>query len=90
MAVCLAVSLLTLFSMTKIWSNAFWGPADSAGGAAATVARPGGRVMLGATGALVALSLAIAAAAGPLHRLTLRAADDLIDPAAYITAVLGR
>jgi len=44
--------------------------------------------MLLATAGLVALSLAIAVAAGPLFDLSERAATDLLDPQSYIRAVL--
>ncbi|MCX7620977.1 MAG: Na+/H+ antiporter subunit D [Acidimicrobiales bacterium] len=91
--VSLAVSLLTLFSMTKIWSNAFWGPpmsVDVAVGATQIPDLASRRAMLAATGTLVALSLAIALWAGPLYQLAERAAHDLLDPASYLTAVLKR
>ncbi len=81
-AVSLAVGLLTLFSMTKIWSAAFWGePTESAGRA-----RPG---MIGATAAVVTLSLGVALFAQPLAEFSARAAADLLDPTLYITSVLG-
>lgn len=145
-AVSLLVSLLTLFSMTKIWGGVFWGEPepdddDRSGAAAGPVPAPvadcvgaeqvrgaggsqasaGGEaegaaagavatapattreairegeagppllpVMIGATAATVALSLAIALWAGPLYDLAERAAADLLDPAAYIDEVLGR
>ncbi len=87
----LAVGLLTLFSMTKIWSGVFWGtpedqprseprPAGVLGGPAA---------MIGATAALALVSIAIAVAAGPLYDLAERAAADLLDPRGYIDAILG-
>ena len=41
------------------------------------------------TAALVALTVVIALAAGPLLALSERAAADLLDPATYIRAVLG-
>jgi multicomponent Na+:H+ antiporter subunit D len=87
-AVSLAVSLLTLFSMTKIWSNAFWGtaaeiPPPPAG-------RSGRLLMTGATAALVALGVAIAVCAGPLYELSERAAAELVDPSSYVRTVLGR
>jgi multicomponent Na+:H+ antiporter subunit D len=90
--ISLAVSLLTLFSMTKIWGNAFWGepiiePSLSAA-SAPSIAGP--RLMVGATATLATLSLVIAAASGPLLRLSERAATDLLDPRAYVEAVLGR
>jgi multicomponent Na+:H+ antiporter subunit D len=89
--VSLAVSVLTLYSMTKIWGGVFWGdpelaiePADP------TTARFGATApMLGSTMALVAGSLALAVLAGPLLALCQRAASGLLDPSAYIKAVLG-
>ncbi len=87
-AVSLAVSLLTLYSMTKIWSNAFWG---EPGALAPTPAGRGGRLLMtGATAGLVAMSVAISVWAGPLYALSQRTADDLVDPAGYIETVLGR
>ncbi len=81
-AVSLAVGLLTLFSMTKIWSATFWGePAESAGRA--------GSGVLAATAVVVATSLAVTVFAQPLIELSARAATELLDPAIYITAVLG-
>ncbi len=81
-AVSLAVSFLTLFSMTKIWGATFWGePKESAGRAR------GG--MIAATATVVVLSLAVAVLAEPLTGLSTRAAADLLDTAVYISAVLG-
>jgi multicomponent Na+:H+ antiporter subunit D len=90
-AAALVASLLTLFSMTKIWGNAFWGePAvePSLSAAAAPTTGAGPRLMVAATIALAGVSLAIAVAAGPLLRLCERAAVDLLDPSAYLDAVL--
>ena len=44
--------------------------------------------MVGATGALVACSLAFTFVAGPLFRYTDRAARDITDPEVYISSVL--
>lgn len=85
--VALVVSLLTLFSMTKIWNGAFWGEPsapDAAPPAQPTV------VMTAATAALVTVTLAIAAAAGPIYELSERAATDLLDPRAYLDAASRR
>ncbi|MDQ2649484.1 MAG: Na+/H+ antiporter subunit D [Actinomycetota bacterium] len=84
--VSLAVSLLSLYSMLKIWSGAFWNrtPADHTD---ATVAAP--ILMVLPTALVATLSLSIAVAAGPLYRLSTRAATDLMDPTAYLQAVLG-
>jgi len=87
-AVSLLASLLTLFSMTKIWAGVFWGAAEDpvAGGAGDAPSPP---LMLGATAALVTASIVIALAAGPIYDLAEQAAAGLLDPTAYRTAVLG-
>jgi len=89
-AVSLLVSLLTLFSMTKIWAGVFWGLPEGVD----TPAHEAGRLrapalMVGATGALVLVSLGIALAAGPVYDLAVEAAEQLVDGAAYREAVLG-
>ena len=86
--VSLAVSLLTLFSMTKIWANAFWGPRDDLDPGRPLSARRR-LLMVGSTAGLVVLSLAIAVASGPLYDLSERAAADLVDPSTYVAEVLG-
>ncbi|MEX0790955.1 MAG: proton-conducting transporter membrane subunit, partial [Actinomycetota bacterium] len=92
--VSLAVSALTLFSMTKIWAGVFWGapeevPAGRQPGAlvagAGSMGAPAGMVL--ATAGLVALSIAIAVASGPLWDLSIRAAAQLLDPSVYVTTV---
>ncbi|MEZ5176799.1 MAG: proton-conducting transporter membrane subunit [Acidimicrobiales bacterium] len=86
-AASLAVSLLTLYSMTKIWANAFWGPPREPESSVVAVGADR-RLMAGATAGLVALSLGIAVASGPLYDLAERAATDLVDRRPYIEAVL--
>jgi len=90
-AVSLAVSLLTLFSMTKIWSNAFWGarPEEDLPVASPQIGAGRHALMAGSTGALVVLSIGVALFAGSLYELSERAAADLIDPSAYVEEVLG-
>jgi multicomponent Na+:H+ antiporter subunit D len=88
--VSLAVSLLTLFSMTKIWGGVFWGEPQVVIEPKGIVARYGGTVpMLAATAVLVVLSLGLAVWAGPVLDLASRAAADLLDPARYVDGVLG-
>lgn len=89
-AAAVAVSVLTLYSMTKIWGGVFWGEVELAGTPTdPTTDRHGGTVpMLASTAALVVGSLALALLAGPLLDLCQRAAADLLAPQAYIDAVL--
>ncbi len=87
--VSLAVSLLTLFSMMKIWGGVFWNPPEVVAGEEPASGKPAPALMIVPTVALVAVSLAIAVAAGPLYALTERAATDLLDPVGYVQAVLG-
>ena len=91
-AVSLVVSFLTLFSMMKIWSGVFWGTPDEEppGGQARPSGSISSRLAVVSTGALVILSLGIAAAAGPAYDLAGRAAAQLVDRVGYQELVLGR
>ncbi|MEK6438698.1 Na+/H+ antiporter subunit D [Pseudonocardia sp. T1-2H] len=92
--VVVVASLLTLYAMVRVWIRVFWGiekeplpdadPADELVVGTAATSRP----MYAATAGLVAVSLAIAAAAGPLSSVTGRAGVDLMDRLPYVTAVL--
>jgi multicomponent Na+:H+ antiporter subunit D len=94
--VSLVVSLLTLFSMVRVWAGVFWSPreddADDERPAPAGRAEPGGGplLMVVPTATLVACSLAVAALAGPIYAFSERAASDLRDRPAYIDEVLDR
>jgi multicomponent Na+:H+ antiporter subunit D len=92
--VVVMASLLTLYAMVRVWIRVFWGtekeplpdadPADELVVGTAATSRP----MYAATAGLVAVSLTIAAAAGPLSSVTGRAGADLMDRLPYVTAVL--
>ena len=89
--VSLVVSLLTLFSMIRIWMGAFWSPPEDPALAEASASRRSlPFLMTGSTAALVACSLAVAAAAGPIYALSERTAADLVDRDRYIGLVLDR
>lgn len=80
----LVVSLLTLLSMARLWDEAFWKPASRP----AVAPRPA-RPLLVPVAGLTILIVGITFAANPLFKLTTRAAEQLLTPAAYIHAVLG-
>jgi multicomponent Na+:H+ antiporter subunit D len=85
--VSLLVSLLTLFSMTKIWAGVFWGGDGAEGPAAPRLRAP--LPMTAATTALVVASLVLAVSAGPLYDYSATAAADLLDRSGYVDSVLG-
>ena len=89
-ATALAVGLMTIYSMTKIWGRAFWTP------------HPGGTVpalsnlplaqriaMLLPIAGLAVLTVVIGLFPEPFVRVATTAAAELLDPEPYLTAVLG-
>jgi multicomponent Na+:H+ antiporter subunit D len=82
-AVAVATSFLTLLSMMKIWTYAFWGPAARAASSAPW------RALAMPTGVLVAATVALGIVAQPFLRLAAATAADLATPTAYVEAVLG-
>ncbi len=86
-AVALLVSLLTLYSMVKIWNEVFWKAAPEQG--AAAVAPTNNALLYAPAIVLAALTVAIGIGAEPVYRLAEQAAAQLLDPQAYIAAVLG-
>ena len=98
-AVALGVSLLTLYSMSKIWNSVFWredpdvetGPPELIAGE-----HPPGPLarwelfclVLPIVG-LAVLTVLIGLFSGPLYLWAETAARDLLDPGAYVRAVLG-
>ena len=92
-ATALLVSILTLFSMTKIWAEVFWKePPDKSAIAHSFLAKsPEKRLLLVVpTACVVMLTVAMGLAAEPLFNLSMQAAEQLLNPAAYIEAVLGK
>jgi multicomponent Na+:H+ antiporter subunit D len=88
-AAALAVSLMTLVSMLKIWTGAFWGEPDPQPrdpGAPGLLA--GHPLMSAVTGAVVTGTVLIALFAGPLFRFCERAAVDVTTVGSYLDAVV--
>ncbi|HEU4849137.1 MAG TPA: Na+/H+ antiporter subunit D [Terrimesophilobacter sp.] len=96
------VSLLTLYALTRAWNMTFWRDADEVAdydnplpvlsqvGVVTEVrsARSIPRIMVGATAAMVALSVALTVFAGPLYDVSSRAGDNIDGPEYYITLVV--
>ena len=83
--IALVVSLLTLLSMARVWDEAFWKPSPSPDARLATL----GGAIVAPIALLAVLILAVTVAAGPIFALTVRAAEQVLQPDAYIQAVLG-
>ena len=93
-AAAVLTSLLTLYAMGRAWSEVFWGPVadvvadpDLSDALDVGTARTPG-LMLGAAVVAVVGGLSITVVAGPLYALSERAAQDLVRPGAYVSAVL--
>lgn len=91
-AASLIASLLTIFSMSKIWAGVFWGTADDptptmAAADADDATFPIDRVTAGATALLVIATLIVPIFGRDVYDLAERAALDLLDPSAYVEAV---
>jgi multicomponent Na+:H+ antiporter subunit D len=86
-AAALVAAILTLYGIIRIWSEVFW--------KAAPVARHGREeamplVIWVVCGTLALMTVAMGLAIEPLWAVADRAAGQLLDPAPYIEAVLGR
>lgn len=92
--VSLVVSVLTLFSMTKIWAEAFWKPVPQVNlskedGSYVQQGQSVPRTMLLPILGLAILTVLIGIAAEPTFALATRAAEQLLNPTEYISRVLG-
>ena len=85
-AVALVVSLFTLFSMIKIWNEAFWKPKPKEYGNSQVKLC---KSMVFPIGFLAFLTLLVGFAIGPVFNIAMRAGVQLTNPVQYITAVLG-
>ncbi|MCA1788076.1 MAG: Na+/H+ antiporter subunit D, partial [Desulfobacteraceae bacterium] len=86
-ALAALVGLLTLFSMVKIWSEAFWKPSPRSGTAPA-----GEKIsfwMLAPVLVLCLFTVLMGLFIEPVLQLASVAGEQLMNPAAYILAVKG-
>jgi multicomponent Na+:H+ antiporter subunit D len=86
----LGVSILTLFSMTKIWAEAFWKtkPDQKPGGPAPAIPLKSRNWMVVAVSMLVICILAVGLYAQPVVDISFQAAEQLINKDIYIGKVL--
>ncbi|MGJ8602609.1 MAG: Na+/H+ antiporter subunit D [Marivita sp.] len=88
--IALAVGLLTIYSMTKIWAQAFWEPHPD--GIEPKLSSLSGRdraALLIPIAGLAALTVMIGVMPEPFVQFAQDSAAQLLDPSAYIAAVLG-
>jgi multicomponent Na+:H+ antiporter subunit D len=83
--IALAVGLLTIYSMTKIWQGAFWTPAPADAPPLATPSR----LYYAPIAALALITVMIGLWSEPFALVATAAATEMLDPARYVTAVLG-
>lgn len=86
----LLVGVLTLYSMTKIWGEAFW-KKQSEESDAAPLPNPPGKLwhMVGPIAVLSVSTVLIGFFGEPLFNFSERAAEQLLNPGGYISAVLN-
>jgi multicomponent Na+:H+ antiporter subunit D len=85
-AVSIFVGFLTLYSMSKIWNEAFLKPQPEPAIERSNRLEP---LQVLPIAVLAGLTVAIGLGAGPLLDLANRAAEQLLDQSDYVTAVLG-
>jgi multicomponent Na+:H+ antiporter subunit D len=82
--VALATSLLTLYSMTKIWQKAYWGEPKHE-----RIANAPYKAMLPSIAFLVIIGIVLGLGAEPFIDLCTEAAEQLMNRQEYISAVMG-
>ena len=88
--VALAVGLLTIYSMTKIWGNAFWKPHPAGVEPRLSMLPAKDRAaLLVPIAGLAILTCIIGLFPEPFVQFAERSAEQLLNPAAYVSAVLG-
>jgi multicomponent Na+:H+ antiporter subunit D len=89
--VALVVGLFTLYSMTKIWNEAFWKkPSPGHEPQTANLSWPDRLALFSPVIALAAITVCIGLAPSVFFDVAMRAAEQLLNPDAYIQAVLGK
>jgi multicomponent Na+:H+ antiporter subunit D len=87
--IAVAVSLLTLTSMLKVWNGVFWGE-DPEPGARGPVRTRVATTLTAPALLLAVLTLALGVGAQPMLAVAETAANGLVDTSTYVAAVTGR
>jgi len=88
-AVALGVSVLTLYYLTNAWIHIYWKPAPEAAAKLQYLPPHRRHQLLAPTLLLALFSLVLGLLPEPLFRLCHSAAEQVLNPSSYITAVLG-
>jgi multicomponent Na+:H+ antiporter subunit D len=88
-AVALFVGLVTVFSMAKIWLGAFWSTSPEDAPEPEPLSSREKVFLLAPVAALALLTVVIGLWADPLFEYARAASAGLLDPNAYVEAVLG-
>ena len=88
-ATALFVSLMTIYSMTKIWAEAFWKPLPDNAAAPITLTRMENCLYIVPIVVLAVITILIGLLAEPVYQLAETSATNLLNPERYINAVLG-
>jgi multicomponent Na+:H+ antiporter subunit D len=88
-AIALITGLLTVYSMTKIWGEAFWKPSPKPVFSGVTLDRRQRRCFMLPIAGLAMLTLIFGLWPEPFFRFSMAAADELLHPERYVRAVLG-
>ncbi|MCH7590586.1 Na+/H+ antiporter subunit D [PVC group bacterium] len=88
--IALVVSILTLFSMTKIWQEVFWKPAPANGLSPFQKKSVGLTYLFVPITLLALLTICLGIGGNAIVSLSLQTSNQLLNPDQYIHAVLGR
>ncbi|MEM1428584.1 MAG: Na+/H+ antiporter subunit D [Pseudomonadota bacterium] len=89
-AAALVVGALTIYSMTKIWAEAFWKPhPDGITPRLSAIPARDRAFLIAPIAGLAVLTCIIGLAPEPFVQFAERSAEQLLDPTAYVTTVLG-
>lgn len=88
-ATALFVGLMTIYSMTKIWAEAFWKPLPENAAAPVSLTWKENCLYITPIAVLAVITVLIGLMVEPIYQLAETSATNLLNPQPYINAVLG-